>query len=37
MPLGSPGMGPETERGAYEVILFGADGSTEVRASYEAA
>lgn len=37
MPYGSPGMGPETERDAYEVILFRKDGATEVWASYEAA
>lgn len=37
MPYGSPGMGPETEREAYEVILFRDDGSTEMWASYEAA
>ena len=37
MPYGSPGMGPETERDAYDVVLFRADGSTEVWASYPAA
>ena len=37
MPYGSPGMGSEEERDAYEVILFRADGSTEVWATYEAA
>lgn len=37
MPYGSPGMGSEAERDAYEVILFRADGSTEVWASYPAA
>lgn len=37
MPYGSPGMGSETEREAYDVILFRADGSTEVWASYPAA
>lgn len=37
MPYGSPGMGPESERDAYDVILFRADGTTEVWASYEAA
>ena len=37
MPYGSPGMGPETERDAYEVILFRKDGATEVWTSYEAA
>ena len=37
MPYGSPGMGPETERDAYEVVLFRRDGSTEVWTAYEAA
>lgn len=37
MPYGSPGMGPETEREAFEVILFRADGTNEVWASYPAA
>ena len=37
MPYGSPGMGPEEERDAYEVILFRADGTTEVWAAYAAA
>ncbi len=37
MPYGSPGMGPETEREAYEVILFKKDGSTEIFNRYEAA
>ena len=37
MPYGSPGMGPENEREAYDVILFHADGSKEVYTSYEAA
>ena len=37
MPYGSPGMGPETERDAYEVILFRKDGTTEVWTAYEAA
>lgn len=37
MPYGSPGMGPEVERDAYEVILFRTDGTTEVWASYRAA
>lgn len=37
MPFGSPGMGPETEREAYEVFLIRRDGSTEVFSSYEAA
>ena len=37
MPYGSPGMGAEAERDAYDVVLFRADGSTEVWASYPAA
>lgn len=37
MPLGSPGMGPETEREAYDVFLIARDGSTTVFASYPAA
>ena len=37
MPYGSPGMGPEDEREAYEVFLIRRDGSTEVYASYSAA
>ena len=37
MPFGSPGMGPETEREAYDVILIGKDGSTTVFTSYAAA
>lgn len=37
MPYGSPGMGPEDEREAYEVFLIQHDGSTEVYASYSAA
>lgn len=37
MPYGSPGMGPEVEREAYEVVLFQADGATVAWASYEAA
>ncbi len=37
MPYGSPGMGPENEREAYEVFLVRRDGSTEVYASYSAA
>ena len=37
MPYGSPGMGPEIERDAYEVILFRRDGTTEVWTAYEAA
>ena len=37
MPYGSPGMGPETEREAYEVFLIRRDGSTEVFSRYDAA
>ncbi|MBL27277.1 MAG: metal-binding protein [Rhodospirillaceae bacterium] len=37
MPYGSPGMGPEDEREAYDVFLIRRDGSTEVFSSYEAA
>ncbi|MCP5082081.1 MAG: DUF411 domain-containing protein [Alphaproteobacteria bacterium] len=37
MPYGSPGMGPESEREAYDVILFKADKTTEIFSRYEAA
>jgi len=37
MPFGSPGMGPEDQRDAYDVILIGHDGATTVFASYPAA
>jgi len=37
MPYGSPGMGPETAREAYEVLLVGKDGSGTVFTSYPAA
>lgn len=37
MPMGSPGMGPDTEREAYEVLLVARDGSTRVFTRYEAA
>ena len=37
MPYGSPGMGPESERQAYDVFLIRRDGSTEVFTRYEAA
>ena len=37
MPYGSPGMGPETEREAYDVIMIGRDSSTTVFTSYAAA
>jgi hypothetical protein len=35
MPYGSPGMGPESEREAYDVLLMKKDGTTEVFASYQ--
>lgn len=37
MPYGSPGMGPESEREAYDVILFGKDGKRDVFSHYPAA
>ncbi len=37
MPYGSPGMGPESGREAYEVFLIQRDGSTEVFNRYSAA
>lgn len=37
MPYGSPGMGPEDERDAYDVFLVLKDGSTKVFTSYAAA
>ena len=37
MPYGSPGMGPEDAREAYDVFLIRKDGSTEVFSRYEAA
>ena len=37
MPWGSPGMGPESERDAYDVLLIRRDGGTEVFAHYPAA
>lgn len=37
MPFGSPGMGPEAEREAYEVLLIARDGTTSVFSSYPAA
>lgn len=37
MPYGSPGMGPEAEREAYDVMLMRRDGSAEVYRHYEAA
>ncbi|GGC10357.1 hypothetical protein GCM10011363_28780 [Marivita lacus] len=37
MPYGSPGMGPESARDAYDVFLMRRDGSIEVFTSYAAA
>nr|WP_254696041.1 DUF411 domain-containing protein [Palleronia sp. THAF1] len=37
MPYGSPGMGPESQRDAYDVHLILPDGTTEVFNSYAAA
>ncbi|MEW9920895.1 DUF411 domain-containing protein [Marimonas sp. MJW-29] len=37
MPYGSPGMGPEEKREAYDVLLIRRDGTTEVFTSYAAA
>lgn len=37
MPYGSPGMGPEDEREAYDVYLVLKGGKAEVFASYDAA
>lgn len=37
MPYGSPGMGPESAREAYDVLLIRRDGRTEVFAQYPAA
>jgi len=34
MPYGSPGMGPEDKREAYDVLLVRSDGSTEIYSSY---
>nr|WP_254813807.1 DUF411 domain-containing protein [Rhodovulum sp. ES.010] len=34
MPFGSPGMGPETRREAYDVHLIRPDGTTEIFTSY---
>ena len=36
MPYGSPGMGDESEREAYEAHLIGNDGTTTVFATYRA-
>ena len=37
MPFGSPGMGPEARREAYDVHLILRDGTTQVFTSYDAA
>lgn len=37
MPYGSPGMGPEDEREAFDVFLFRKDGSSTVFSHYDAA
>jgi hypothetical protein len=37
MPYGSPGMGPEHEREAYDVHLIRRDGQTEIFSRYAAA
>ncbi|MES2667818.1 MAG: DUF411 domain-containing protein [Pseudomonadota bacterium] len=37
MPYGSPGMGPEAERVAFDVILLGQDGASAVFSRYPAA
>ncbi|MDO5631761.1 MAG: DUF411 domain-containing protein [Paracoccus sp. (in: a-proteobacteria)] len=37
MPYGSPGMGPENQREAYDVLLVRRDGQAEVFNSYPAA
>lgn len=37
MPYGSPGMGPEAKREAYDVLLVHKDGSSEVFSHYPAA
>jgi len=34
MPYGSPGVGPEDEREAYDVYIIGADGTAEVFQHY---
>ena len=34
MPYGSPGMGPEDERQAYDVFIVSSDGATEVFQHY---
>ncbi|WP_305972556.1 MULTISPECIES: DUF411 domain-containing protein [unclassified Mameliella] len=37
MPYGSPGMGPESQREAYDVHLIRRNGTTEVFTHYEGA
>ncbi len=37
MPYGSPGMGPETEREAYDVLLIARDGTASVFTRYKPA
>ena len=37
MPYGSPGMGPEDEREAYDVSIISADGTAEVFQHYPTA
>lgn len=37
MPFGSPGMGPESERDAYDVYVIRRDGAPEVFTHYPAA
>jgi hypothetical protein len=37
MPYGSPGMGNETARDAYDVFLIAREGNTTVFTSYPAA
>ena len=37
MPFGSPGMGPEDRREAYDVNLIRHDGTTDIFTRYEAA
>ena len=34
MPYGSPGMGPEDEREAYDVYIIDADGAAKVFQHY---
>ena len=37
MPYGSPGMGPESDREAYDVFLIARDGTASTYSSYPAA